>query len=186
MWISNPLISAKPALALRSFHLRFEFLKAQYRRAIVASADELHASNIIIGSSDFQEILTEKYDVIDKTLFIKDFMSGKPEVKGTGILRPRRFGKSTNLSMLQSFFSLGADHRQFDRFLIGKDRDFVSRHCGKYPVLSLDFKECKARTWNVMLEIIWSQILSAARNYLGDLKKGRESGKLSDLRLRFF
>ena len=184
--ISNPLISAKPVLASKTFPLRFAFLKTQYRTEIVASADELPASNIIIRSSDFQEILREKYDVIDKTLFIKDFMSGKPEVKVTVILRPSRFGKSTNLSMLQSFFSLGADHRQFDRFLIGKDTDFVSRHCGKYPVLSLDFKECKARTWNEMLEIVWSKILFSARNFLGDLKKGRESRKLSDPRLRCF
>ena len=97
-----PLISAKPSLALKPFPLGSVFLKTNYRRAIVASAEELPSSNIFVGSSDFQEILTGKYDVIDKTLFVKDFVSGKPEVKVTVIL-PRRFGKSTNLSMLQFF-----------------------------------------------------------------------------------
>ena len=100
--MSMPLISAKPSLALKLFPLGSVFLKTNYRKAIVASAQELPSSNIFVGSSDFQEILTGKYDVIDKTLFVKDFVSGKPEVKVTVIL-PRRFGKSTNLSMLQFF-----------------------------------------------------------------------------------
>ena len=66
-----PLISAKPSLALKPFPLGSVFLKTNYRRAIVASAEELPSSNIFVGSSDFQEILTGKYDVIDKALLSK-------------------------------------------------------------------------------------------------------------------
>jgi hypothetical protein len=70
-------------------------------------------------------------------------------------LRPRRFGKSTNLSMLKSFFSLESKSKDFDRFLIGKEKDFVQTHCGAYPVVFLSIKGVRGDTWEDMLRDIW-------------------------------
>ena len=57
-----------------------------------------------VGTSEFDEIIEEEALFVDKTLFIKEFMNNLSKV--SIILRPRRFGKSTNLSMLKSFLSL--------------------------------------------------------------------------------
>ena len=57
-----------------------------------------------IGIADFEEIITENYYYVDKTLFVKEVLDSG--AKATLILRPRRFGKTINLSMLKSFFQL--------------------------------------------------------------------------------
>jgi len=48
--------------------------------------------------------------------------------------------------MLKSFLSIGALPTNFSRYLISKEVDFVEKHCGKYPVVYLDFKDCKGDT----------------------------------------
>jgi hypothetical protein len=92
-----------------------------------------------IRTQDFDKLLEEGTKIVDKTLFIKAFINSYSEVDL--ILRPRRFGKSTNLSMLKSFLSYGADAAKFDHLLIGKETEFVAKHCGKYPVVHLDMKD---------------------------------------------
>jgi hypothetical protein len=61
----------------------------------------------MLGSSEFDEIIKDDALIVDKTMFIKEFMLDEAEV--AAILRPRRFGKSLNLSILKSFLSLGAN-----------------------------------------------------------------------------
>lgn len=162
----KPFLASDAVLA----HGRILLSQIKKRCGLRASA-ELPQPNILVGSSNFQKILDREYDIIDKTLFIKDFINGKPEVEVSVILRPRRFGKSLNLSMLRSFLSVGADPRKFERFLIGKDNDFVSEHCGKYPVIFLDMKDCKGQDWNDMFQSLWLQIRLAATSYLTESKK---------------
>jgi hypothetical protein len=111
---------------------------------------------LLIGTSDFDEIIEENALVVDKSLFIKDFMEDTS--KASAILRPRRFGKSLNLSMLKSFLSFGAVSSDFDRFLIANDKEFVSKHCGQYPVVFLDLKDCKGETWEEMYKAAWRRI----------------------------
>jgi Predicted AAA-ATPase len=94
------------------------------------------SSNIILGTDDFNKIMRENAAIIDKTLFIKEWMETCAEV---GVfLRPRRFGKS----MLQSFFSIGAEAKKFGNYVIGKEIEFVEKHCGKYPVVLLKYDRC--------------------------------------------
>jgi len=94
---------------------------------------------LLLGNSDFDKIISENSFFIDKTLFIKEFMEDGCDV--SCILRPRRFGKSLNLSMLKSFLSLNANPSSFERFLIGKETAF---DCGQYTVIYLNTKDCKA------------------------------------------
>jgi hypothetical protein len=75
------------------------------------SLNDSSARSLIIGTQDFDEILEEIAAIIDKTLFIKEFMQDRTLF--TVILRPRRFGKSLNLSMLKSFLSLGQESIKF-------------------------------------------------------------------------
>ena len=74
----------------------------------------------------------------------------------SAILRPRRF--SLNLSMLKSFLSIGPAPSDFDRFLIANEKEFVSKHCGQYPVVFLDLKDCKGETWKEMYKAAWRRI----------------------------
>jgi Predicted AAA-ATPase/PD-(D/E)XK nuclease superfamily len=91
--------------------------------------------------------------LIDKTLFIKEWMKRHEEVNV--FLRPRRFGKSTNLSMLKSFFSIGAEAKDFSKYLIGKETKFIAKHCGKYPVVLLNMKDIRGNNWKEMLSELW-------------------------------
>jgi len=74
------------------------------------------------------------------------------------VLNSRRFGKSTNLSMLKSFLSLGASADKFAGFKISEEKEIVEKHCGQYPVVHLDFKECKGSNWEEMRTHIWSVV----------------------------
>jgi hypothetical protein len=111
---------------------------------------------LLIGTSNFDEIIEENAFVVDKSLFIKEFIEDTSKV--SVILRPRLFGKSLNLSMLKSFLSFGAVSSDFDRFLIANDKEFVSKHCGQYPVVFLDLKDCKGETWSGMYQKLWNRI----------------------------
>ncbi len=120
------------------------------------------SKQLLLGTSDFDKIIREDPLIVDKTLFIKEFMEDGADV--SCILRPRyadsffihfrRFGKSTNLSMLKSFLSIGASSESFSRYLISKKVDFVNKHCGQYPVVYLDLKDCKGDTWEEMYQEI--------------------------------
>ena len=105
---------------------------------------------------------------IDKTMFIKEFMEDGSDV--TCILRPRRFGKSTNLSMLQSFLSIGSQAASFRRYSIGKQTAFVKQHCGKYPVVYLNLKDCtQGETWDQMYQEVWLCIRKMVKKHEKDL-----------------
>ena len=121
----------------------------------------------LLGCSDFDEIIEEDTFFIDKTMFIKEFMQYGSKV--TCILRPRRFGKSTNLSMLKSFLSLGSQPESYSRYLIGKETDFVAEHCGQYPVINLNLKDCKGATWDEMYRDIWLCIRMMVGEHQDDL-----------------
>jgi Predicted AAA-ATPase len=70
--------------------------------------------HVCLGNNDFDDIIEENAAFVDKTMFIKEWMEKSGTV--SVFLRPRRFGKSTNLSMLKSFFSFGAESKDFSRF----------------------------------------------------------------------
>ena len=115
-----------------------------------------HDGGICLGIDDFDAIIEKNTAFIDKTMFIKEWMENSAKV--SVFLRPRRFGKSTNLSMLKSFFSSGADSNDFSRFLIGKEAEFLEMHCGKYPVVLLNMKNIRGDNWEQMLEKLWSML----------------------------
>ena len=91
-----------------------------------------------VGIDDFTKIRNGNYYYVDKSLLIKDIIKAGSEV--TLFTRPRRFGKSLNMSMLKNFFSVNGDKAIFDGLEISKDKDFCDRYMGKYPTIFISLK----------------------------------------------
>jgi len=106
-----------------------------------------------VGISDFGEIIKGNYYYVDKSLFIKNII--KPKVAVTLIPRPRRFGKTLNLSMLRYFFERTEKSNAylFKHLVIAKHPS-IMKHQGKYPVIFLTFKDIKKDSWSTCFEHI--------------------------------
>lgn len=132
------------------------------------------SSPILVGTSSFKKRFREKAFFVDKTEFIQEFIGG-PEV--SVILRPRRFGKSTNLSLLESFLSIYSELDDFDDFIIGNDSAFCKLHFKQYPVIHLSFKDCEGETWESMRKKVWGVlrqvVLDHSRRTELDLRMGK-------------
>ena len=104
------------------------------------------ARTVAIGIQDFETIITNDCFYIDKTHFIKEWWENRDSV--TLITRPRRFGKTLNMSMLECFFSLEyADKGNlFENLAIWKEEKYRNLQ-GTYPVISLSFANVKADTF---------------------------------------
>lgn len=91
-----------------------------------------------IGIENFAEIISQGFYYVDKTLLIKDLLTNWGKVNL--FTRPRRFGKSLNMSMLKSFFEIGADPALFDGLAITDEKELCDAYMGKYPVVSISLK----------------------------------------------
>ncbi len=105
--------------------------------------------NFPIGISDFEEIVQGDYYFIDKTLLVKEIMDDGAKV--ILLTRPRRFGKTLNLSMLYYFLSETYYNRVnqnlFDGLNISKEMEFCKKHQGQYPMIFISFKDIKEDTF---------------------------------------
>ena len=104
---------------------------------------------IPIGVDDFKKIITDNYFYIDKTKFIEEIFNDGAEVKL--FTRPRRFGKTLNMSMLKNFFDVREaeeNRKLFDSLYIKNSSVFAEQ--GKYPVVFVSMKEIKGTTWEEM------------------------------------
>ena len=91
-----------------------------------------------IGHQDFEKIRINNIFYIDKTHFIKEWWETDDKV--TLITRPRRFGKTLNMSMLKCFFETGSDRTIFDGLEIVGDTELCDRYSGRFFVSSLSLK----------------------------------------------
>src|SRR6202044_4174648 len=97
-----------------------------------------------LGYDNFKDIIDKKLNIVDKTLLIKEILDDN-EIQLAVIIRPRRFGKTLNLSMLQYFFASEAYGQStkglFDGLKIAALGDAYMRHQGQYPVVFITFKD---------------------------------------------
>ena len=91
-----------------------------------------------VGIENFEEIRKLGFYYIDKTRLIEQLLQGWGKV--TLFTRPRRFGKTLNMSMLKSFFEIGTDKILFDGLYISGNKVLCDEHMGKYPVIFLSLK----------------------------------------------
>jgi len=108
---------------------------------------------ILIGEESFGKIREDDFFYIDKTLFIKELLENRGAV--TLITRPRRFGKTMNMSMLRYFFDANMDSKVlFDGLKIMEHKDIVEKHLNKYPVILLTLKDVEEDTYESAIENI--------------------------------
>lgn len=99
-----------------------------------------------VGIENFEEIRKLGFYYIDKTRLIEQLLQGWGKV--TLFTRPRRFGKTLNMSMLKSFFEIGTDKNLFDGLYISGNKELCDEHMGKYPVIFLSFKGVEGLTYD--------------------------------------
>jgi len=108
---------------------------------------------ILIGAESFERIRESDCFYIDKTLFIKELLEKRGMV--TLITRPRRFGKTLNMSMLRSFFDINRESKGlFDSLAIAGHQEMCEKHMNKYPVIFLSMKNVDHETYEMSLEKI--------------------------------
>lgn len=100
-----------------------------------------------VGVEDFKELVCKDYYFIDKTLLIKDILDDGAKI--SLITRPRRFGKTLNISMIQRFFEKTEESNAylFNGLKINTAGEEYLKHQGKYPVISISLKSLKQDTY---------------------------------------
>ncbi|SHO80974.1 Conserved protein, with a weak D-galactarate dehydratase/altronate hydrolase domain [hydrothermal vent metagenome] len=109
-----------------------------------------------IGMSDFKEMIEENYYYIDKTNMISEVIDNSSKV--ILLPRPRRFGKTLNLSMLRYFFDIEEDNRELFTHLNIHNNQDIMKYANKYPIIYLTFKDIKENDFQRSLEKIYSLI----------------------------
>ena len=99
-----------------------------------------------VGIDDFRKLRESSFYYVDKTRLIEQLLLNWSEV--TLFTRPRRFGKTLNMSMLKSFFEIGTDKSLFDGLYISGNKELCDEYMGKYPVIFLSFKGVEGLTYD--------------------------------------
>ena len=97
-----------------------------------------------MGIENFEDIRKEDFYYVDKTILIRNLLENRSYV--TLFTRPRRFGKTLNMSMLKYFFETGSDPALFNGLEISTDAEFCSKYQGKFPVISISLKSTEGNT----------------------------------------
>lgn len=105
---------------------------------------------IPLGVVDYETLKNQNYFFIDKSMMIYDFLMRKSTV--TLITRPRRFGKTINISMMSSFFDITKDSKEIFKDTKIVETDYISE-MNQYPTIFISFANAKNDKWNVVKEI---------------------------------
>ena len=103
-----------------------------------------------VGIDDFGKLRESHFYYVDKTRLIEQLLLNWSEV--TLFTRPRRFGKTLNMSMLKSFFDIGTDEALFDGLYISGNKELCDEYMGKYPVIFLSLKGVEGLTYEEAFE----------------------------------
>ena len=114
-----------------------------------------------IGIENFEKLRQEDFYYIDKTRLIEQLLTRWGEVNL--FTRPRRFGKSLNMSMLQSFFEIGKDKTLFDGLRISDNQELCEEYQGKFPVVSFSLKGINGATYEEARRFLIKTINEEAR-----------------------
>ena len=114
-----------------------------------------------IGIENFEEIFKEGFYYIDKTDMIKDLLNNWGKVNL--FTRPRRFGKSLNMSMLKNFFEIGSDPSLFEGLKIAEETALCQEYMGRFPVISISLKGIGAGNYQTARNLVVKIINEEAR-----------------------
>ena len=127
-----------------------------------------------IGIDGFEKIRTNDFYYVDKTMFIKELLQNWGEVNL--FTRPRRFGKTLNMSMLKSFFEIGSDPALFDGLKIAQEKDLCEKYMGKFPVIFISLKSVDGLKYDSAVTALKTVIGNEAMRF----RFLKESEKLSE------
>ena len=116
-----------------------------------------------IGIENFEEFFSEDFYYVDKTLFIKELLQNWGKVNL--FTRPRRFGKSLNMSMLKCFFEIGIDPALFDGLKIAQEKSLCEKYMGRFPVISISLKSVDGRSFESASVALRTLIGNEARRF---------------------
>ena len=138
-----------------------------------------------IGIEDFKEMIDKDYYFVDKSLLIRDLLEKKTKV--CLITRPRRFGKTLNMSMIRRFFEKTDEDNAylFEGLKISECGEEFLSHQGQYPVISISLKSMKQETYENAFEV-YKKILSSEfdrHKYIlnSDTLSGKEKKQIQDI-----
>ena len=130
-----------------------------------------------IGIDNFEKIRKDDFYYVDKTKLIEQLLEKWGEANL--FTRPRRFGKSLNMSMLRHFFEIGADPSLFDGLYISQRTELCKNYMGKFPVVSVSLKGVESSSYEGACRLLGKVINEEARRlgFLEKSKKLKESEK---------
>lgn len=124
---------------------------------------EVRQKKLPIGIENFEKLQTEDFYYVDKTNLIKELLDHWAEVNL--FTRPRRFGKSLNMSMLKNFFELDGNKEIFSKSEISKEVSLCEEYMGKFPVILVSLKSVNARTYEKACDMAVQVINGEARRF---------------------
>lgn len=116
-----------------------------------------------VGLDDFKKIRKNQFYYVDKTKLIEQLLQNWSKVNL--FTRPRRFGKTLNMSMIKSFFEIGTDKRLFDGLYISSKKEMCEEYMGKYPVIFLSLKGVEGLTFEEARDSLCELITSEVRRF---------------------
>ena len=121
------------------------------------------ALKLPVGIEDFKEIRRQGFYYIDKTKLIEQLLDNWGKVNL--FTRPRRFGKTLNMSMLRCFFEIGADKTLFEGLYISQNEQFCEEYMGRFPVVFLTLKGVEGTTFEEARLSLAELIAAEARRF---------------------
>ena len=116
-----------------------------------------------VGIENFEKIRRDGFYYVDKTDLIKELLENWGEVNL--FTRPRRFGKTLNMSMFQCFFEIGCDKSLFDGLRIAEESTLCETYMGKFPVISISLKGIDAADYETARNLMVKVVNEEARRF---------------------
>ena len=138
----------------------------------------MNTQKLPVGIDSFEKLRKEDFYYVDKSGLIIDLMQNWGEVNL--FTRPRRFGKTLNMSMLKCFFEIGGDKSIFDGLKVAQEKQLCETHMGKYPVVFISLKGVDGLTFEDAYERLRRIVIEEASRlqYLLDSNRISETDKL--------
>ena len=148
-----------------------EYKNAQRMDGFVRGGRRMERKKLPVGIDSFEKLRREAFYYVDKTGLIIDLLNNWGEVNL--FTRPRRFGKTLNMSMLKSFFEIGADRTLFDGLAISRETALCEAYMGKFPVVFVSLKGVDGLTfedaYGMLRRILRSEVFRLS--FLAESKK---------------
>ena len=117
-----------------------------------------------IGISNFKEIRNENFYYVDKTSLIEDLLNSHCKV--TLFTRPRIFGKTLTINMLENFFNITKSSKElFDGLKISKNKELCSNHMNQYPTIFITLREIEGRDFKEAFDILKEKIINLCNSF---------------------